>query len=86
MPGANLTRVEAEERFDAVHMPIHYDVLLDLGKGARDFTSRTKITFDAKAINNCMSIRVKTETDSLLDNVLYITSMKMKNGFNRSDH
>ena len=49
MPGANLTRVEAKERFDAIKMPIHYDVALDLGKGGSDFTSRTKIEFDAKA-------------------------------------
>lgn len=49
MPGANLTRVEAQERFDAIQMPIHYDVALDLGKGGRDFKSRTKIEFNAKA-------------------------------------
>ena len=49
MPGANLTRVEAAERFSAIQMPIHYDVALDLGKGGRDFKSHTKIEFDAKA-------------------------------------
>ncbi|WP_422113199.1 C69 family dipeptidase [Gardnerella sp. DNF00502] len=49
-------------------------------------TRNEKVRRALAAINNCMSIRVKTETDSLLDNVLYITSMKMKNGFNRSDH
>lgn len=48
MPGANLTRVEASKRFDAIHMPIHYSVSLDLGKGGRDFLSRTTITFDAQ--------------------------------------
>jgi hypothetical protein len=36
--------------------------------------------------NDGMAERLKKETDALLDNVLYITSMRMKNGFNRSDH
>ena len=49
MPGANLTRVEAAERFSAIQMPIHYTVALDLGKGGRDFKSHTKIEFGAKA-------------------------------------
>lgn len=48
MPGANLTRVEAAERFSAIQMPIHYTVALDLGKGGRDFKSHTKIEFGAK--------------------------------------
>ena len=39
----------------------------------------------AKA-NEGMAAKLKKETDSLLDTVLYITSMRMKNGFNRSDH
>ena len=39
----------------------------------------------AKA-NEDMAAKLKKETDSLLDTVLYITSMRMKNGFNRSDH
>ncbi len=49
MPGANLTRVEAAERFSAIQMPIHYTVALDLGKGGRDFKSHTNIEFGAKA-------------------------------------
>ena len=36
--------------------------------------------------NDDMAAKLKKETDSLLDTVLYITSMRMKNGFNRSDH
>lgn len=48
MPGTNLTRHEAEERFSVIHLPIHYTVALDLGKGNRDFTSHTTITFDAQ--------------------------------------
>ena len=68
MPGANLTRVEAEERFDAVHMPIHYDVLLDLGKGARDFTSRTKITFDAKAGSSSFLDLIANSVESVVLN------------------
>ena len=38
------------------------------------------------AANQTMADRIKEETDKLLDTVLYITSMKMKNGFNRSDN
>ena len=38
------------------------------------------------AANQTMADQIKEETDKLLDTVLYITSMKMKNGFNRSDN
>ena len=38
------------------------------------------------AANQTMADQIKDETDKLLDTVLYITSMKMKNGFNRSDN
>ena len=47
MPGANLTRIEAEERHGVVSAPIHYAVDLDLTVGAKDFASATTITFDA---------------------------------------
>ena len=48
MPGANLTRIEAEERKSIIAAPIHYTVKLDLTRGAKDFGSETTITFDAK--------------------------------------
>ncbi len=38
------------------------------------------------AANESMATQLRKHTDDLLDKVLYITSMKMKNGFNRSDH
>lgn len=37
MPGANLTRIEAEERKSIIAAPIHYTVKLDLTRGAKDF-------------------------------------------------
>ncbi|KFI52797.1 aminopeptidase N [Bifidobacterium biavatii] len=48
MPGANLTRIEAEERKAVVAAPIHYAVSLDLTVGAKNFASTAVITFDAK--------------------------------------
>ncbi|OZG64492.1 aminopeptidase N [Bifidobacterium hapali] len=48
MSGANLTRVEAEERAGIVLKPIHYAVHLDLTVGAKTFGSTATITFDAK--------------------------------------
>ena len=41
MPGANLTRIEAEERKSIIAAPIHYTVKLDLTRGAKDFGSET---------------------------------------------
>ncbi|MCI1650082.1 C69 family dipeptidase [Bifidobacterium tibiigranuli] len=38
------------------------------------------------AANQAMADQLKAQTDELLDAVLYITSMKMSNGFNRSDN
>ncbi|MEE8685067.1 MAG: C69 family dipeptidase [Bifidobacterium mongoliense] len=38
------------------------------------------------AANQAMADHLKLETDRLLDSVLYTTSMKMSNGFNRSDN
>ena len=40
MPGANLTRIEAEERKSIIAAPIHYTVKLDLTRGAKDFRLR----------------------------------------------
>ncbi|MEK0306970.1 aminopeptidase N [Bifidobacterium favimelis] len=47
MPGANLTRVEAEER-SIVVSNVKYTVDLDLTKGPKTFTSEAEIAFDAK--------------------------------------
>ncbi|MCI1219573.1 MAG: aminopeptidase N [Bifidobacterium sp.] len=47
MPGANLTRVEAEERAGIVSSPIHYVVSLDLTTGPKTFGSHTVLSFDA---------------------------------------
>ncbi|WEV63711.1 aminopeptidase N [Bifidobacterium sp. ESL0732] len=49
MPGANLTRVEAEERKSIITGPVSYHVDLDLTKGPKNFPSISVITFDAKA-------------------------------------
>jgi dipeptidase len=38
------------------------------------------------AANQAMADQLKAQTDELLDAVLYTTSMKMSNGFNRSDN
>jgi aminopeptidase N len=48
MPGANLTRVEAQERKSIVAAPVHYNVALDLTQGANNFGSDVTITFDAQ--------------------------------------
>ncbi len=49
MPGANLTRVEAEERKSIVQYPIQYSVDLDLTQGDTTFVSTSTIQFGAKA-------------------------------------
>ena len=49
MSGANLTRVEAEERKSIVQYPIHYSVDLDLTQGDTTFVSTSTIQFGAKA-------------------------------------
>ncbi|KFI63911.1 aminopeptidase N [Bifidobacterium cuniculi] len=48
MPGANLTRIEAEERKAIVKGPIRYNVDLDLTQGDTTFVSTSTITFNAK--------------------------------------
>lgn len=47
MPGANLTRVEAEERAIVISNP-KYQILLDLTKGPKTFLSQTTINFEAR--------------------------------------
>lgn len=49
MPGANLTRVEAEERKSIITGPVSYHVDLDLAQGPKNFHSVCEITFDANA-------------------------------------
>lgn len=48
MPGANLTRVEAQERASVVSVQ-HYDIELDITRGGKLFGSTTTIAFDAQA-------------------------------------
>ena len=48
MPGANLTRTEAEERA-AIVSKVRYAVRLDLTQGPRTFVSDTTVAFDATA-------------------------------------
>lgn len=66
MPGLNLTREEAAARAEILSVH-HYDITLDLTRGATDFGSTTRIEFDATAgastfadlvSNNVRSIRL----------------------------
>lgn len=66
MPGLNLTREEASARAEVIRVH-HYDIALDLTTGTTDFSSRTRIEFDAKegastfadlVSNNVRSIRL----------------------------
>lgn len=66
MPGANLTREEAQERKSIVKAPIHYAVSLDLTQGATDFGSTTTITFGANT-------GASTFLDLIADDVTSIT-------------
>ena len=51
-----------------------------------DATRNDEVRDILAAANQTMADQLKTETDQLLDTVLYTVSMKMKNGFNRSDN
>ena len=68
MPGANLTRIEAEERKDTISAPIHYTVSLDLTHGAKDFGSETTITFDAKPGSNSFLDLIANEVSEIVLN------------------
>lgn len=46
MPGANLTRVEAQERANIVSNP-QYKVSLDLAQGSQSFLSQVEVSFDS---------------------------------------
>lgn len=66
MPGANLTRVEAEERKSIVQYPIHYSVDLDLTQGDTTFVSTSMIQFGAK-------VGESTFLDLIADEVTSVT-------------
>lgn len=66
MPGANLTRVEAEERKSIVQYPIHYSVDLDLTQGDTTFVSTSTIQFGAK-------VGESTFLDLIADEVTSVT-------------
>lgn len=68
MPGSNLTRVEAEERKAIVEYPIHYEVALDLTRGAKDFASHTSITFEAQEGANTFLDLIATDVQSVVLN------------------
>ncbi len=68
MPGANLTRIEAEERKSVIDGPIHYTVELDLTRGAKNFGSDTTITFDAKPGANSFLDLIADEVSEIMLN------------------
>lgn len=65
MPGANLTRVEAEERKSIVQYPIHYSVDLDLTQGDTTFVSTSTIQFGAKAGESTFLALIADEVTSV---------------------
>jgi dipeptidase len=75
---------QLEDEFEADNLdgdvePLEPDQIIEV---VRDQEVRDVLA----AANQTMADQIKDETDKLLDTVLYITSMKMKNGFNRSDN
>ncbi|MGO5433190.1 C69 family dipeptidase [Bifidobacterium thermophilum] len=75
---------QLEDEFEADNLdgdvePLEPDQIIEV---VRDQEVRDVLA----AANQTMADQIKEETDKLLDTVLYITSMKMKNGFNRSDN
>jgi dipeptidase len=51
-----------------------------------DATCNSEVRGILAAANQAMADQLKAQTDKLLGAVLYTTSMKMSNGFNRSDN
>lgn len=51
-----------------------------------DATRNAEVREVLATANQAMADQIKRETDDLLDSVLYTTSMRMANGFNRSDN
>ena len=68
MPGANLTRIEAEERKSVIAAPVHYTVKLDLTRGAKNFGSETTITFDAEPGATSFLDLIATEVSEIVLN------------------
>ena len=68
MPGANLTRIEAEERKSVIAAPVHYTVKLDLTCGAKNFGSETTITFDAEPGATSFLDLIATEVSEIVLN------------------
>lgn len=68
MPGANLTRIEAEERKSVIAAPVHYTVKLDLTRGAKNFGSETTITFDAELGATSFLDLIATEVSEIVLN------------------
>ncbi|MUH59820.1 aminopeptidase N [Bifidobacterium canis] len=66
MPGANLTRVEAQERKAVIDAPIEYVVDLDLTQGPTTFISTSTIRFDSHAGESSF-------LDLIADRVLEVT-------------
>ena len=92
MPGANLTRVEAEERKSIVSAPISYHVQLDLTRDARTFGSTTTICFGAEPGSETFLDLIADEVTSIdlngksldpavafQDNRIELTDLKEKN-------
>ncbi|WEV53319.1 aminopeptidase N [Bifidobacterium sp. ESL0704] len=65
MPGANLTRVEAEERKSVITGPVSYHVDLDLTQGPKSFPSVSVITFDAKAGSSSFADLIADEVSTI---------------------
>ncbi len=68
MPGANLTRIEAEERESVISAPIHYTVALDLTQGPKSFVSETTLTFGAEPGSSTFLDLVADEVSAVLLN------------------
>ncbi|WP_043166824.1 aminopeptidase N [Bifidobacterium callitrichos] len=92
MPGANLTRIEAEARKAVVEAPIHYHVNLDLTVGAKTFGSDVLICFNAQPGSSTFLDLIADEvseivlngqrldpSEAFVDNRIELTGLKTKN-------
>lgn len=68
MPGANLTRVEAEERKSIVRGPMTYHVDLDLTRGPKNFLSTSTIEFGAQPGSSTFLDLIANEVKSVVLN------------------
>ncbi len=60
--------------------------VLSFGEDATADTSDERIRLVLQAANETLSDKIQAETNKVLSNVLYTTSMKMRNGFHMSDN